>query len=63
MKELKPCPCCGNKEIEIEQNQRNGYKILCIVCGIKLEQKVLRFSLDWLKEKMIETWNKRNGQL
>lgn len=56
--ELKPCPFCGG-EAEIEQNARNGYKLKCKSCLIGYTQKTIKFSLDWLKGKMIEDWNKR----
>lgn len=56
--ELLPCPCCGGKAT-IEQNCRNGYKLKCTSCLVMLIQKTKRLGMDWLKEKMIETWNKR----
>lgn len=55
---LLSCPFCGGEAI-IEQNCRNGYKLKCKSCLIGFQQKTLRFGLDWLKNQMIETWNKR----
>lgn len=36
----------------------NKRRIKC-PCGIQLQQAVLRMSVDWLEQKMIEHWNKR----
>jgi Lar family restriction alleviation protein len=58
MSELKPCPFCGG-EAELKQTGRKGLTIKCKSCQIKLHQKVLNLSLEWLEPKMIESWNKR----
>ncbi len=59
---LLPCPFCGG-EPEIKQYCSKGIRIKCKSCLIKKEQKVLRYSIEWLKDKMIEDWNKRVKQL
>ena len=57
--ELKPCPFCG---AEVEMNDRlDGFVIDCKGCSIVWRQEVKRKSVEWLKEKMIETWNRRDG--
>ena len=56
--QLSPCPFCGGKA-EIKQTGRLKLKLKCTSCLIGIEQKTLRYTLDWLKEKMIEGWNKR----
>lgn len=56
--ELKPCPFCGGKAT-IEQNKSNGYKLKCTSCLMGVTQKVLRNSMEWLKETMIKDWNTR----
>lgn len=61
MEELKPCPFCGS-EPEIRQTGRNKIKIRCRSCLMGLEQKTLHFSLDWLRDKLIESWNQRVNQ-
>ena len=59
---MLPCPFCGG-EPEIEQTGKNQLKLKCKSCLIGITQKTLRFSLDWLKEKMIESWNERTQSL
>jgi len=57
--ELKSCPCCGGP-VEMSYFTSKGLKIKCKSCIVKLEQKVRgSYSLEWLKVKMIETWNTR----
>jgi hypothetical protein len=56
--ELKPCPFCGGAA-EFKPYSRNGLILRCEKCHLGYRQKVLKFSLEWLQEKMTETWNKR----
>jgi transcription initiation factor TFIIIB Brf1 subunit/transcription initiation factor TFIIB len=58
MEKLKECPFCGG-EPEIKQDCKNGYKLRCKNCLVGYRQKVLRQSMEWLKNKMIEKWNNR----
>lgn len=53
-----PCPFCGG-EVLIVPYQRNGLNLKCKSCLIGIKQRVLRNSIEWLREKMIEGWNKR----
>jgi hypothetical protein len=53
MEELKPCSCCGNKEIKLEYNSGIGYRVKCHKCGLGLVET------DWTREYAIEAWNKR----
>lgn len=55
---MLPCPFCGG-EPEIKQTGRNKLKLKCKRCVIGIEQKTLRYGLDWLEKRMIEDWNKR----
>lgn len=55
---MLPCPFCGG-EPDIKQTGRNKLKLKCKRCLIGIEQKTLRFGLDWLKEQMISDWNNR----
>lgn len=55
---LKPCPFCGTQPI-MEQYARNGWMIRCPNCHVELKQKVIRKSMEWLRQVMAETWNKR----
>lgn len=59
--EIKPCPFCGCDNIELKQHCRNGWHIKCKRCLIGLKQKTLRYSMDWLRQKMIEGWNERTA--
>ena len=52
MEEIKPCPHCGNKEVELEYSAI-GYCVRCYKCGIG------HFNNNWTKEYAIESWNKR----
>lgn len=60
--EAKPCPFCGHSEIVIEpysKGKNHGFHLHCSQCIIGYRQLTIHYSLDWLKEKMIEKWNKR----
>jgi len=58
MSDLKPCPFCGSEKILISRI-KHGFEIKCGNCNVKFVQKVFRYSLEWLKEKMINNWNTR----
>lgn len=58
MKELLPCPFCGSKA-ELKQTGKLKIRVRCVNCLIGIENKVIRFSIEWLEEKMIESWNAR----
>ena len=55
---LRSCPFCGG-EAEIKQYAHNGLQVKCRSCLMGLKQKTLRYSLEWLKQKLIESWNAR----
>ncbi len=56
--DLKPCPCCGGEAV-MQQTGRDKLTIRCKRCAIKHEQRCWRYSLEWLEQKMAETWNRR----
>ena len=56
--ELKPCPHCGEIAV-FERVGFNGLEVKCLGCPARMFQKVLRFSMSWLAEKLAEQWNKR----
>ena len=56
---LKPCPFCGCDKIDIKKYCKNGLRIKCKNCGINREQKALKFSLEFIEQKMVENWNTR----
>lgn len=56
--QLLPCPFCGG-EAEMTQIGQNKIKIKCTGCYVERTQKILRMSIDWLKTKQAEWWNKR----
>lgn len=56
---LKPCPFCGNDNIDIIQYCKNGIRIFCLKCHAKFEGKVRKFSLEWIKNQLIKQWNTR----
>ncbi len=58
MTELKPCPCCGGEAV-ISPHTSKGLYLRCKSCKLGYKQKVLRLTLEWLEEKMIENWNRR----
>lgn len=55
---LRPCPFCGS-EAEITQTGKRQLRVRCNGCYMGVEQKVLRYSLEWLREKLTENWNRR----
>lgn len=55
---LRSCPFCGG-EAQLKRYARNGWEVRCRKCLIGLKQKTIRHTLDWLKQKMIESWNAR----
>lgn len=55
---LLPCPFCGGNP-EIKQTGKNKLKIRCKSCQIGVQQAVRVYSLEWLEERMIENWNRR----
>ncbi|WP_432352986.1 Lar family restriction alleviation protein [Anaerotruncus rubiinfantis] len=66
MADLKPCPFCGSKAEYIERgNEHTGLKetsVHCTSCGTKQVHKWLKykFDFDFVREKTIEAWNRRN---
>lgn len=58
---LKPCPFCGGDAV-IKQTGRLKITIRCQKCLMGLTQKVFRYSLEWLEDKVIEAWNTRVKQ-
>lgn len=58
LKLLMLCPFCGGMP-ELKQTGKKKMRIRCVKCHIGLEQKVLRFDLEWLESSLIETWNRR----
>jgi transcription elongation factor Elf1 len=56
---LKRCPFCGSENIKIEKYQKDGLKIKCCNCVVKIEQRAKTKTLDWLESKLIEQWNTR----
>ncbi len=61
--DLKPCPFCGGKpylhQFGNEHTKSRGFDIGCKPCNYKMRQKVIKYSLDWLRPKVIERWNTR----
>ena len=49
MKELKPCPFCGCKDIEIERvgTSRASCIVVCTECGCKLESNETGAGMLW----------------
>lgn len=56
--EIDNCPFCGGPA-EIRQTGKNKMQIRCTSCLVGKQQKVLRMSLEWLREALIKDWNKR----
>lgn len=55
---LKPCPFCGGPA-EIKQYKIAGISIRCRRCTITKKQRVIRKSVEWLKDEMVKDWNTR----
>jgi endogenous inhibitor of DNA gyrase (YacG/DUF329 family) len=56
--ELKSCPFCGGAADWFKSN-RTMITVKCTKCGAKRSQKVIRYDLEWLKNKCFEHWNTR----
>lgn len=50
--ELRPCPCCGSREVEVEESGA-GCRVVCYTCGIGHVEG------NWTRKYAIDTWNKR----
>jgi len=57
---MLPCPFCGGSP-EITQQGANQLTMKCQGCKVKFVQKVLRHTIEWLREKMISQWNTREN--
>lgn len=55
---LDDCPFCGGKAV-MTFNGSKGRIIKCTSCLVKMQQKVIRNSVEWLEIEMIKDWNKR----
>lgn len=55
---LKPCPFCGGRAKEGHKGG-NGWVIMCESCTVRMDQRTIRHTVEWLREKMIEDWNRR----
>lgn len=56
--QLKPCPFCGGSA-EFKQTGSHKLMVRCKSCHIGIQQKVLRYSLEWLRDTLTENWNRR----
>lgn len=62
--ELKPCPFCGSDRIDLIKTgnaytKRRGITIKCKNCICVRKTFVLKYSIEWAREKAIELWNTR----
>lgn len=59
--ELKDCPFCGNRPYWFYRvhKQHPEVTIGCKKCNLTMTQSSLRFPLEWLMGKMVESWNTR----
>ena len=57
MTELKPCPFCGSKDVDVRTHKSlfvtNTYGIICLDCGIQTGQSYTN------KLAAIRVWNRR----
>jgi hypothetical protein len=58
--QLRECPFCGGTP-KLTQKGTNQITIKCKSCHTQRTQKVLRYSIDWLREGMIKDWNTRKA--
>lgn len=73
-KMLKPCPFCGNTEIELslihpqffgkpDMDYWCYYEILCPVCGCNMQNGRLDpETWEEVKQDLIDNWNQRKGE-
>lgn len=59
LKEIKKCPFCGGKPY-FKRYKRDGLTLKCGGCGIGMQQRTIHFDLNWLEDKLIEIYNKRD---
>jgi len=57
---LLPCPFCGGPA-ELKQTGKNKLTLRCRCCTVKMVQKTMHQTLQWLEGKMIESWNTRTS--
>ena len=59
------CPLCGGNATILHygnsHTKTRKVEIKCRNCNLSLIQKARRFTLEWLEDKVIQTWNTRNG--
>jgi len=57
-KKLKLCPLCGGSP-SIKQTGKNELTLRCDSCHFGIRNKVMKYSLEWLEERLARNWNKR----
>ena len=63
--ELSPCPFCGGK-VELsyignDHTKKRSVEVdhIRMGCPVKFRQSAIRYSHEWLAEKVAEAWNQR----
>jgi Lar family restriction alleviation protein len=61
--ELLPCPFCGGqpgiRSIGNDYTKDRGFDVKCLDCRMGRSDRVKMFSLEWLRPKVVEGWNRR----
>lgn len=62
--ELKACPFCGEiPRVTVAPTMKphgaNGFEVECVKCQIGFTVRVIRESMEWAREKVVERWNRR----
>lgn len=58
MEQLKPCPFCGSKQVEVRQI-KDGWSIGCTTTNCLCQWWFMRQFTD--REQAIKAWNRRAG--
>lgn len=65
MSELKKCPFCGGGVVVTQfgndATKKRGFYVRCRACSTELRQEAVNYTLDWLRPKVLEMWNRRSA--
>ena len=59
LKELKPCPFCGNDDMKVEDTEGADYVIRCSGCECHMFDKMVWSEDVDDRAELVKAWNKR----